>query len=114
MALMNAPCLQRAFLESRESGRDFQLHPWRKVPIRRYDGKNPQHVKLARLCDLAEKAARKTAEEVKDKFPKAGQLKLSTAVRDRLRSDDILQSIDRIAARLLPDQAEMDSTDASE
>lgn len=114
VALMNAPCLQRAFLESRASGRDFQLHPWRKVPIPRYDSNNMQHIKLARLCECAEKSARDTAEKVKDKFPNAGQLKLSNAVRERLKSDSIFQSIDRIAARLLPDQTEMDFTDASE
>lgn len=105
-ALLNAPCLRRAFLESRESGRDFQLHPWRKVPIPRYDGKNRRHVKLAELCGRAEKTARVTAEEVKERFANAGQLKLSSAVRERLKAEGIFRSIDRIAARLLPDQAD--------
>ena len=33
-ALLNAPILRRAFFEARESGRNFHLSPWRKVPIR--------------------------------------------------------------------------------
>ena len=32
-ALLNAPCLSRAFRESRTSGRDFHQHPWRTIPI---------------------------------------------------------------------------------
>lgn len=108
-ALLNAPCLQLAFLESRESGRHFDLHPWRKVPIQRFDSKNKFHVQLAKLCKRAEKSAQIAAAEVKEKFPYAGQLKLSTAVRERLRADSIFRSIDMIAARLLPEQTGMNS-----
>ena len=111
-ALLNAPCLRQAFLESRESGRHFDLHPWRKVPIPRYDGKNRLHVKLADLCERAEKSAQVTLGEVQEEFGSVGQLKLSNAVRERLKSDDIFRSIDRITARMLPDQTEMDSADA--
>ena len=108
-ALLNAPCLHLAFLESRESGRHFDLHPWRKVPIPRFDSKNRFHVQLAKLCKRAEESAQIAAGEVKEKFPDAGQLKLSTAVRERLRADSIFRSIDMIAARLLPEQTEMNS-----
>ena len=111
-ALLNAPCLRRAFLESRESGRDFQLHPWRKVPIPRYDGKNRRHVALADLCERAERVAKAASDEVKHDFPEASQVKLSKAVRKRLAADGIFRSIEWIAARLLPDQVEMGSTDA--
>ena len=58
VSILNAPCLNQAFSESRESGRHFQLHPWRKVPIPRYDIQNRQHLRLAELCDLAEKNRR--------------------------------------------------------
>ena len=52
---------------------------------------------------------------MKDEFPGTSQVKLSNAVRKRLAADGIFRSIDRIAARLLlPDQAEMDSTDVPE
>ena len=106
-ALLNAPCLKRAFLESRESGRHFDLHPWRKVPIPRYDGKNRWHVRLARLCERAEKVALVAQDVVNKEFANAGQLKLSNAVRERLKVDGIFRSIDSIAARLLPNQAEL-------
>ena len=110
--LLNAPSLRRAFFESRESGRHFQLHPWRKVPIPRYDGKNRWHVELAELCRRAEDAAQTTAAEVKEIHPNAGSMKLSNAVRKRLEVDGIFPSVDRVAARLLPDQAGIDSGSA--
>ncbi len=112
-ALLNAPCLQRAFLESRESGRHFDLHLWRKVPIPRYDSRNKWHVKLAALCERAEKSAQVVAEAEKGKSANAGQVKLSSAVRARLKADGIFRSIDRAAQRLLPNQVGMDSADMS-
>ncbi len=106
-ALLNAPCLQRAFLESRESGRHFDLHPWRKVPIPRFDSNNGQHRALAELCESAEKVARDVAAEIAAKFPLAQQPKLSNEVRAGLEGKGILSDIDRIAAQLLPSQAEI-------
>lgn len=105
-ALLNAPCLQRAFLESRESGRHFDLHPWRKVPIPRYDSNDGKHLALAELCEGAEKVAGEVAAEIAAKFPRARQPKLSNAVRVSLVGQGILSAIDRIAAQLLPAQAE--------
>ena len=43
VALLNAPCLTRAFVESRTSGRHFKNNPWRTIPIPRYDRANPLH-----------------------------------------------------------------------
>ena len=108
-ALLNAPCLRKAFFQSRESGRHFQLHPWRKVPIPRFDSKNRWHSELVELCKRAEDAAHITAEKVKKKHPNAGPLKLSNTVRKRLESDGIFPSVDKVAARLLPNQVSMDS-----
>jgi len=107
--LLNAPCLRRAFSESRESGRDFHLHPWRKVPIPRYDGKNGRHVELARLCAIAEKVALELAWSIRQKTPSAGQLKISKAIRKRLVSDGISRATDEVVVQLLPDQAVMSS-----
>ena len=104
-ALLNAPCLRQAFFESRESGRDFQLHPWRKVPIPKYDSANLHHLELAQLCARAEQAARSVAVQAKEEFPKASQVKLSNAVRARLAANGILRAIDKIATQLLPDHA---------
>ena len=104
-ALLNAPCLERAFAESRKSGRDFHQHPWRKVPIPKYNAGDSSHVKLARLCGRAEGVAEAAAAQAKGKFPAAGRTKLSQVVRQRLAADGILRDTGEIAARLLPDQA---------
>ena len=112
VSILNAPCLRRAFAESKESGRDFHLHPWRKVPIPRFDGTNGWQVKLAELCERAEEAAKAAVIEGIGLFGNAGQLKLSAAVRQRLEADGIFRSIDRAAARLLPSHAELDSDGA--
>ena len=101
-ALLNAPCLERAFAESRKSGRDFHQHPWRKVPIPKHNADDSRHVELVRLCERAERAA---AAQAKGWFPSVGRTKLSTAVRQRLAASGVLRDIDEIAARLLPDQA---------
>ena len=106
VSLLNAPSLQRAFRESRTSGRHFHLHPWRRVPVPRYDSGDIRHARLADLCEHAEEAARVAAEEAQAKFPNAGTSKLSSAVRGRLEAEGIFRSIDEMAAQLLPDQAE--------
>ena len=54
VALLNAPCLTRAFAESRTSGRHFKNNPWRAIPIPRYDRSDPLHRRLATLCKRAE------------------------------------------------------------
>ena len=108
-ALLNAACLQRAFFESRESGRDFHLHPWRKVPIPRYDSKNSQHAELARLCSIAEKAALKVAQTIRQETPSVSQNKVSQAIRNRLVGDGTSRAIDEVVARVLPDQAVISS-----
>ena len=61
--LLNTSCLQRTYAASRESGRDFHLQPWRKVPIPRYDKTVPLHREIAALCTRAEKIATKTVNE---------------------------------------------------
>ena len=104
-ALLNAPYLLRGFIESRESGRHFDLHPWRKVPIPRFDSKNGQHVVLAELCGRAEEVARELAAEVIARLPNASQPKLSNEVRAGLERQGILLAIDSIAKQLLPSQA---------
>lgn len=108
-ALLNAPCLRRAFSESRESGRHFVLHPWRKVPIPRYDDEDERHVELAGLCEIAEKVALEVAQYVRQQSPSVGQNKISQTIRNRLVSDGTSHAIDRVVVRLLPGQAVMPS-----
>ena len=104
-AMLNAPCLRRAFIESRRSGRHFHLYPWRNVPIPRYDGGDKWHVGLAGLCERAEKTGRVVADRLQDRSPKVSQEKLSRAIRQQLSATGIFREIDEIAARLLPNQA---------
>ena len=79
-ALLNAPCLRRAFFESRESGRHFQLHPGARFPSRDMTARTERHAELARLCGVAEKAALEIARRLSaPRTPSAGQNKLSQA-----------------------------------
>ena len=106
VALLNARCLRRAFSECRESGRHFHLHPWRKVPIPRYDGRIRKHRRLAELCSAAEKiAARRVEDELKER-PTLGQQGLSQTIRAALQESKFGREIERIASELLPDQAD--------
>ena len=104
-SILNAPCLTRAFRESRESGRHFQLSPWRKVPIPLFDPDNSVHMELADLCWEAEEIAMEMAQGVRKHKPGAGQVAISKAIRARLADDGISNRIDRCARHLLPEQA---------
>ena len=106
VALLNAACLKRAFAESKESGRDFHLHPWRSVPIPRYDANNKNHRRLSRLCASAEKIAEQCVAEESVKRPDLGQIGLSQAVRNAVATSTTGCEIERIAALVLPNQAE--------
>lgn len=105
-AVLNAPCLRRAFFESRAGGRDFHLHPWRRVPIPRFDGDNNQHANLADLCGVAEDASSEAVQRCVNEKSSVTHMKLSNAVRDRLAADGILDVIDGIVARIPPKQVE--------
>ena len=83
-ALLNAPCLQQAYKDSRESGRHFDLHPWHKVPIPRYDNRNPLHKEISALCREAEISAERTVDQELKTRPNKGQIGLSKAVRKAL------------------------------
>ena len=105
VALLNAPCLTNAFAQSRESGRDFHLHPWRKIPLRRYDGQNSTHVKLAKLTTQAERMAQRWFSSPYNPSSHLGQVALSERLRDLFRSEGLFAEIDRLARKILPDQA---------
>ena len=106
VALLNARCLRRAFAECKESGRDFHLHPWKKVPIPKYDRTDRRHVQLADLCKAAENIAKRRVEAELTKRPNLKQQGLSKAVREAVSESKAGQEIERIAAALLPDQAD--------
>lgn len=104
VCLLNAPCLVRAYLEARSSGRDFHLHPWRKVPIPGFNPNDPVHKELVDLCWEAEEVALEMAQGVRKHKPGAGQVAISKAIRARLSDDGISDRIDQCARLLLPEQ----------
>ena len=105
VALMNAPCLKDAFVQSRDSGRDFHQHPWRKIPICRYDEKIPSHVALVELGTKAEEIATSWLSKLAGASVSLGQVGLSSRLRDLLKNEGIFAEIDEIAQKILPHQA---------
>lgn len=108
VALMNAPCLADAFAQSRESGRDFHLHPWRKIPTCRYDGWISAHVELAKLAVQAERMAEKWLHSPYNPSDRLGQVGLPQRLRDFLRAEGVFARIDQLTRKILPDQARRD------
>ena len=104
-ALLNAPSLSRAFQESRTSGRDFHQHPWRAIPIPRYDATDSVHRDLARLCDRAERVA---SDWLAEQTHPHGQVAASAQIRALLNARGIFAAIDRAVAAILPDHAKID------
>ena len=105
VALLNAPSLMSAYAQSRSSGRDFHQHPWRRIPIPRYDGKNEDHVALARLGSKAENIAKRWLTDPNNNAEHLKQVGLSNRLRETLAESDVLPGIDEIVSRLLPKQA---------
>ena len=101
-ALLNAPSLSRAFQEARTSGRDFHQHPWRTIPILRYDAGNEVHRELARLCNRAERVA---AAWISQQTTRHGQVAASSRIRSLLDEQGIFAAIDRAVAAILPEHA---------
>ena len=104
--LLNAGCLQHAYAESRDSGRHFDLQPWRKVPIPRYDETVALHREIAALCTRSEKIAARTVNEELKAAPGKGQVALSKTVRNALADAEVDAAMDACARELLPDHAE--------
>ena len=95
VAVLNAPCLEKAFLQSRRSGRHFHKNPWRFVPIAAWDEGNSIHQDLAVLAQLAEETV------VTMDLP-GGQVAASRRIRERLTENGILGKIDSLVRRILP------------
>ena len=106
VALLNAQCLRRAFEESRESGRDFHLHPLRKVPIPRYDRTNASHRRLGALCSRTEAIVERRVKEELVKHPDLQQQKLSDIARHAVLASAAGREIEDLARQLLPAQAD--------
>ena len=102
-SVLNAPCLQRAFRQSKKSDRHFDQQFWHTVPIPRYNPRLVSHRALVKLCEKAEKVSADTKKLVGGD---AGQEKLSTAIRRELIKCGIAGQIDRAVRRIVPRQSE--------
>ena len=106
MAAPNASRLERAFAESEASGRRFDLHPRRPVPIPEFDASNAAHAERARLCGVAEGTAARMFAALRARKLDAGQTTASKAVGAALDADGTMEAIrDRVRA-VIPDQCE--------
>ena len=105
VAILNAPSLGQAFAQSRESGRHFVLHPWRKIPIKRFNQNNPDHVALAKLTERAEELVADWFADTKNASHNLGQVGYSTRIRKMLVEKGIFAAIDEIVHRILSGQA---------
>ena len=103
VALLNAPALREAFKQAQSSGRHFQLRPWRRVPIPRFDPAAGRHRELAALCTEAEAAAQAYLEQHAAALP-GGQVGRSNRLREHLTALGLFDRLDEAARRLLPDQ----------
>ena len=101
-AILNAPCLQAAYQQSRKSDRDFQQHFWRTVPILQFNPMSAEHLTLSEICEQAEAIA---AETLALPFDNLGQIALSDRVRQALIYEGIDRRIDEQVRKILPDQA---------
>ena len=102
-AVLNAPCLQRAFRQSKKSDRHFDQQFWHTVPIPRYNPSLVSHRSLVKLCEKAEKVSTDTKKLVGDTV---GQEKFSTAIRRELVKCGIAGQIDRAVRRIIQRQSE--------
>ncbi len=99
VALLNAPALNPAFVQSRRSGRHFHLHPWRRVPIPRFDPGCRLHCEIAEFCV--------EIEDETDAFLAAQQGNLPRRQIGRskqIRQTGLFARLDDMARQLMPEQ----------
>ncbi len=102
VALLNASGLKRAFGAARESGRDFHLHPWRKVPVPAFNPRRTSHRALAALCCEAEAVAKNWIARAGAAELRKGQVARSTRIRKELCRAGVMGRINEAARRILP------------
>ena len=101
-AVLNAPCLQQAYQQSRKSDRHFHQHFWYTVPIPKFDPAVAEHQALVRLCQRAEAIA---AAVLNVQTGNLGQIARSDRVREALLSQGIAGRIDEEVRKIIPDQS---------
>ena len=95
VAVLNAPCLEKAFRDARTSGRDFHKSPWKNVPIPTYDEGSNVHRELSEWGKIAE-------ETVKEMMLPAGQRAASNRIRKRLAEDGTFSELNKLVKEILP------------
>ena len=95
IAVLNAPCLEKAFRDARASGRHFSKSPWRNVPVPMYDEGSDVHQALSDWGKVAEKT-------VKDMDLPTGQIAASNRIRKRLAEDGTFSEINKLVKEILP------------
>ena len=102
-AVLNSGALLPALLQARRNGMDFAAHPWKAIPIPRYDGSSPVHRRLSRLAGRAERVAERTCSEAAAEETASTQAR--RAVAEALYRDGVSGEIDAACAEILPDHA---------
>lgn len=101
VACLNADALRTAFSQARRNDRDFDAHFWKDVPIPLFDRGDPAHRRLAELCGKAEGAA-KRVRDAAGASASGSQVKVSRAIRERLRAEGIAGEIDACVRAVAP------------
>ncbi len=104
VSILNSPCLENAFVESRRSNRHFHTHIWEYLPIPQFDRQNSDHNRLAELCEEAETAVREWYDS-NSEHSTYSQITASKRIRKLLKNNKIFDQIDEIVRRMLPNQA---------
>ena len=99
VTVLNAECLREAFLQCRESGRHFHQHPWRKVPIPRFNDGNRKHRELAELGTQAITAVGTCMATTPQHL---GQVGISKRIRSCLHETGLAGGIDDAVRKIMP------------
>ena len=98
-AILNAECMQSAFLATRRNGRDFAVHPWYAVPVPRYDGSDAGHRRLRDLASRSEAAAARAFE------PSATPATNKRRIGEAIAEGGLGGMVDEACRRVLPRHA---------
>lgn len=105
VGLLNAPTLNKTYVDARNSGRHFVNHVWTRVPIPKYDDTNESHRKMAKTTEIAEKIVEKHISNKNNAMSK-GQVSMSRTIRKLLDKEGISAKLNSTASEILPDYVE--------
>ena len=105
-AVLNSNVIQMALVKAKEASRHHDTHFWKKVPIPRYNKKNPTHVKISKHAKMAEDTAHKSFK------PGMGTQKMRKAALAAVSDTESGRLIDAGVKEIMPQHCwdESDST----